>query len=172
MGAIPGMPAEMLAGAEQEGGKRMKRMMCIMDSMTDEGNKSMDDTLKLNTLMIIELDGDDKPFKEMKRVIRVARGSGTTVCEVQEIIFQYTKFAEMVKSIGGKNGLMQNMQNMNNMDPRRMNNIAEMAKSFGMNPNQKDLMNAAKQMGNMFGGRGGGGGGMPNMAELMKAMKF
>ncbi|KAG1057066.1 hypothetical protein G6F43_001090 [Rhizopus delemar] len=154
MGAIPGMPAEMLAGAEQEGGKRMKRMMCIMDSMTDE-----------------ELDGDDKPFKEMKRVIRVARGSGTTVCEVQEIIFQYTKFAEMVKSIGGKNGLMQNMQNMNNMDPRRMNNIAEMAKSFGMNPNQKDLMNAAKQMGNMFGGRGGGGG-MPNMAELMKAMKF
>lgn len=49
MGAIPGMPAEMLAGAEQEGGKRMKRMMCIMDSMTDEGNKSMDDRLKLNT---------------------------------------------------------------------------------------------------------------------------
>ncbi|KAG1180119.1 hypothetical protein G6F70_002009 [Rhizopus microsporus] len=156
MGAIPGMPTEMLAGADQEGGKRIKRMMCIMDSMTDE-----------------ELDGDDKPFKDMKRVIRVARGSGTTVCEVQEILFQYTKFAEMVKTIGGKNGLMQNMQNMN-MDPRKMNSIAEMAKSFGLNANQKDLLNAAKQMGNMFGGgRGrGGGGGMPNMADLMKAMKF
>ncbi|KAG1440625.1 hypothetical protein G6F56_011844 [Rhizopus delemar] len=151
MGAIPGMPQEMMAGAEQEGGKRIKRMMCIMDSMTDE-----------------ELDGDDKAFKDMNRVIRVARGSGTTVCEVQEILFQYTKFAEMVKSIGGKNGLMQNMQNM---DPRRMNSIAEMAKNFGMNPNQNDIMSAAKQMGNMFGG-GRGGGGMPNMAELMKAMKF
>lgn len=115
-----------------------------------------------------ELDGDDKAFKDMNRVIRVARGSGTTVCEVQEILFQYTKFAEMVKSIGGKNGLMQNMQNM---DPRRMNSIAEMAKNFGMNPNQNDIMSAAKQMGNMFGG-GRGGGGMPNMAELMKAMKF
>lgn len=111
----------------------------------------------------------------MKRVVRVARGSGTTVCEVQEILFQYTKFAEMVKTIGGKNGLMQNMQNMN-MDPRKMNSIAEMAKSFGLNANQKDLLNAAKQMGNMFGGGrgrgGGGGGGMPNMADLMKAMKF
>ncbi|KAI9268680.1 SRP54-type protein [Sporodiniella umbellata] len=156
MGAIPGMPQEMMAGAEQEGGKRIKRMMCIMDSMTDE-----------------ELDGDDKVFKDMKRVVRVARGSGTTVCEVQEILFQYTKFAEMVKSIGGKNGLMQNMKNMQNMDPRRMGSIAEMAKNFGMNGNPNDLMAAAKQMGNMFGGgRGGGGGGMPNMADLMKAMKF
>ncbi|ORE04433.1 signal recognition particle protein [Rhizopus microsporus var. microsporus] len=169
MGAIPGMPTEMLAGADQEGGKRIKRMMCIMDSMTDEGKKKK----KKITHNSIELDGDDKPFKDMKRVVRVARGSGTTVCEVQEILFQYTKFAEMVKSIGGKNGLMQNMQNMN-MDPRKMNSIAEMAKSFGLNANQKDLLNAAKQMGNMFGGgRGrGGGGGMPNMADLMKAMKF
>lgn len=37
MGNIPGMPAEMMAGTEQEGTKRMKRMMCIMDSMTDAG---------------------------------------------------------------------------------------------------------------------------------------
>ncbi|KAI8080764.1 SRP54-type protein [Gilbertella persicaria] len=37
MGSIPGMPAEMLAGTEQEGTQRMKRMMSIMDSMTDAG---------------------------------------------------------------------------------------------------------------------------------------
>lgn len=37
MGSIPGMPAEMLAGTEEESSKRFKRMMCIMDSMTDTG---------------------------------------------------------------------------------------------------------------------------------------
>lgn len=46
MGAIPGMPTEMLAGADQEGGKRIKRMMCIMDSMTDEGTKKKEVTYK------------------------------------------------------------------------------------------------------------------------------
>jgi signal recognition particle subunit SRP54 len=39
MGAIPGMPADMLAGSEEEGSKRIKRMMCIMDSMTDMGKR-------------------------------------------------------------------------------------------------------------------------------------
>jgi signal recognition particle subunit SRP54 len=35
MGNIPGMPD--MAGTEQEGSRRIKRMMCIMDSMTDAG---------------------------------------------------------------------------------------------------------------------------------------
>jgi len=38
MGNIPGMSPDMMASTEQEGTNRMKRMMCIMDSMTDEGN--------------------------------------------------------------------------------------------------------------------------------------
>jgi signal recognition particle subunit SRP54 len=37
MGNIPGMPAEMMAGTEQEGTRRIRRMMSIMDSMTDQG---------------------------------------------------------------------------------------------------------------------------------------
>lgn len=37
MGSIPGMPADMLAGSEEESSKRFKRMMCIMDSMNDYG---------------------------------------------------------------------------------------------------------------------------------------
>ena len=36
---------------------------------------------------------------------RVARGSGTSQREVQELITQYTKFAAMVKKMGGIKGL-------------------------------------------------------------------
>ncbi|CAO0797517.1 unnamed protein product [Mucor circinelloides] len=166
MGNIPGMPAEMMAGTEQEGTRRMKRMMCIMDSMTDA-----------------ELDGDNKPFEDINRVIRVARGSGTTVHEVQEILSQYTKFAEMVKTMGGKNGLMQNMPT----DPRKMNpnQMAQMGKMqqqmANMVPPQllqqmggmEGLQRMARQMGGMFGrGGGGGAGGMPDMAQMMKAMNM
>ncbi|CAO3652965.1 unnamed protein product [Mucor fragilis] len=167
MGNIPGMPAEMMAGTEQEGTKRMKRMMCIMDSMTDA-----------------ELDGDNKPFEDINRVMRVARGSGTTVHEVQEILGQYTKFAEMVKTMGGKNGLMQNMPT----DPRKMNpnQMAQMGKMqqqmANMVPPQllqqmggmEGLQKMARQMGGMFGrgGGAGGAGGMPDMAQMMKAMNM
>lgn len=161
MGSIPGMPAEMMAGSEQEGQKRMKRMMCIMDSMTDE-----------------ELDGDNKPFEDINRVIRVARGSGTTVLEVQEILNQYTKFAEMVKTMGGKNGLMQNMPtDPRKMNPQQMQQMGKMQQQMmNMIPPQllhqmggmEGLQKMARQMGGMFGR----GGGMPNMAEMMKAMNM
>lgn len=169
MGNIPGMPADMLAGTEQEGSKRIKRMMCIMDSMTDE-----------------ELDGDNKPFDDINRVIRVARGSGTNVHEVQEILTQYTRFAEMVKTMGGKNGLMQNMPT----DPRKMNpnQMAQLGKMqqqmANMVPPQmlqqmggmEGLQKMARQMGGMFGRGGGapggpGGGGMPDMSKMMEMMK-
>ena len=135
------------------------------------------------TGLFIELDGDHKPFDDINRVIRVARGSGTTVHEVQEILGQYTKFAEMVKTMGGKNGLMQNMPT----DPRKMNpqQMAQMGKMqqqmMNMVPPQllqqmggmEGLQKMARQMGGMFGRGGpGGGGGMPNMAEMMKAMNL
>lgn len=40
MGSLPGMPAEMLAGTEEESSRRFRRMMCIMDSMNDAGKDS------------------------------------------------------------------------------------------------------------------------------------
>jgi signal recognition particle GTPase len=39
------------------------------------------------------------------RSVRVARGAGVSVREVQELISQYTKFAAMVKKMGGIKGL-------------------------------------------------------------------
>lgn len=55
-----------------------------------------------------ELDYQDgaKLFtKQPGRVTRVARGSGVTEREVKELISQYTKFAAVVKKMGGIKGL-------------------------------------------------------------------
>lgn len=55
-----------------------------------------------------ELDNKDgaKLFsKQPSRVQRVARGSGVATRDVQELLTQYTKFAQMVKKMGGIKGL-------------------------------------------------------------------
>lgn len=94
---IPGLPQDMLQGSDEEGSRRMKRMIYITDSMT-----------------AMELDSDGSPFMEMGkdgkptgltwRVTRVARGSGTNVREVEELLCQYRMMANMAKQAGGKNG--------------------------------------------------------------------
>lgn len=43
--------------------------------------------------------------RQPARVTRVARGSGTSSREVQELLTQYTKFAQVVKKMGGIKGL-------------------------------------------------------------------
>lgn len=102
---IPGLPQELLAGSDEEGSLRMKRMIYITDSMTAE-----------------ELDSDGSPFLDMGkdgkptgltwRVTRIAKGSGTSVREVEELLCQYRMMANMAKQAGGKNGWIQAMQKM------------------------------------------------------------
>ena len=61
-----------------------------------------------HTHTTIELDHPQgaKIFRQPPgRVQRVARGSGTSQREVNELITQYTKFAAMVKKMGGIKGL-------------------------------------------------------------------
>lgn len=89
---IPGFgPDFMTKGGEQESVSRLKRLMTMMDSMADG-----------------ELD-NPKPHdlfsKEPTRLARVARGSGTSVTEVKELLTQYKKFADMVKKMGSVKGL-------------------------------------------------------------------
>ena len=57
---------------------------------------------------ILELDHPNgaKLFQQQPgRYERVARGSGTSVREVRELLTQYSKFAQMVKKMGGIKGL-------------------------------------------------------------------
>ncbi|KAF8922751.1 Signal recognition particle [Dissophora ornata] len=189
MGMMPGIPPELLAGSDAEGGNRIKRFMCIMDSMNAQ-----------------ELDGEGKEFVDQpKRLIRVARGSGTTVAEVETLLQQYKTFAAMVKKMGGQNGLLKNMQGMQQggagnpmMNPNRMQQAMKQLQSGGI-PNipgmggmgGMDIQGMINQMGgmsgmqnmmkNMMGGGGfpgmpgmggaGGAGGMPDMAQMAKMMK-
>jgi signal recognition particle subunit SRP54 len=183
MGMMPGIPPELLAGTEAEGGNRIKRFMCIMDSMNAQ-----------------ELDGEGKEFvDEPKRLVRVARGSGTSVAEVETLLQQYKTFAAMVKKMGGQNGILKNMQGMQQggagnpmMNQARMQQAMKQLQSGGM-PNipgmgGMDFQGMINQMGgmsgvqnmmkNMMGGGGipgmpgmGGAGGMPDMAQMAKMMK-
>jgi len=91
---IPGFPAEMLQGSEEDASKRMKPMTFIIDSMSAQELDS-DGMLFMTTSL------DGKPTGLSWRVTRVAKGSGTSVREVEELLCQYRM---MAKQAGGKNG--------------------------------------------------------------------
>ena len=51
------------------------------------------------------LEGAKLFSKQTGRIDRVARGAGVSVRDVQELLSQYTKFAQMVKKMGGMKNL-------------------------------------------------------------------
>lgn len=79
------------------------------------------------TLFVLELDNKDgaKLFsKQPGRVIRVAQGAGVTEKEVKDLISQYTKFAAVVKKMGGIKGLFKNgdmAKNVNQVQMAKLN---------------------------------------------------
>uniref|UniRef100_A0A803T7V1 Signal recognition particle 54 kDa protein n=1 Tax=Anolis carolinensis TaxID=28377 RepID=A0A803T7V1_ANOCA len=96
----------LLKGNEQESMARLRKLMTIMDSMNDQ-----------------ELDSTDgaKVFsKQPGRIQRVARGSGVSTRDVQELLTQYTKFAQMVKKMGGIKGLFKGGDMSKNVNPSQM----------------------------------------------------
>ncbi|RWS06894.1 signal recognition particle subunit-like protein [Dinothrombium tinctorium] len=128
---IPGFGAELAKGAsEAESMARLKRLMTIMDSMSDAELDSREGA-KLFT-------------KQTTRIVRVARGSGVTVREVQELLTQYTKFAAVVKKMGGIKGLFKGGDMSKNVNPSQMAKLnQQMAKM--MDPR------VLQQMGGMSG---------------------
>lgn len=168
---IPGMSqfADQLSGDENN--NRLKSMIFIMDSMTEK-----------------ELDSDSQLFtNQPTRIVRVARGSGTSVREVEEVLAQQRVMAGMAKKMGGQGSIMEKMKQLQNakgpqaeMVRRRM---AQMQQSLGGGPggmpggvpNMSALLGAGgaggmpdlSQMASMFSG----GGGMPNMSEMMNMVQ-
>lgn len=144
MSMIPGFGQDFMSkGNEQESMKRLKRLMTMMDSMTDR---------ELDSLKATELFQ-----KQSGRVTRVARGSGTSVGEVKELLQQYKKFAEMVKKMGSIKGLFKSgdmsaknvnpvqMSKLNQhmakmMDPRVLHQLGGMS---GLQNMMKQLQSAA-----------------------------
>jgi len=107
MSMIPGFSQDFMSkGSEQESMARIKKLMTMMDSMCD-GELDHREGAKLFS-------------KEKTRVSRVARGSGVTEREVQDLISQYTKFAAVVKKMGGIKGLFKSGDVTKNVNPTQM----------------------------------------------------
>ncbi|KAI9221351.1 SRP54-type protein [Blastocladiella britannica] len=179
LGMMPGMPADLMSsmGGDETGNKKMRKMMAVMDSMTD-----------------VELDDDGKLFTEHPtRVLRIARGSGSQPQEIQELLKMHGMFAGMVKQMGGSNGLMSQMKNMQaggagganptaGMNPLQIAKLRKQMMSK-ISPEQlKQMRSLAASNGGqmptdpaalmqlMSGGAGGGLPGMGGLAEMMQNM--
>lgn len=145
-GMIPGLSQMTGSMDDEEGSQKLKRMIYICDSMT-----------------VKELDSDGKVFVEQPtRMVRVARGSGTSVREVEDLLTQQRMMAGMAKKMKGG---MQNMQKAQ----------GAMGGGGAGGPNRSQMAAMQKRMQSMGAGGGGGmpgmgGGGMPDMGSLMKMM--
>lgn len=159
-GMIPGLSGMMGGMDDEEGSAKLKRMIYICDSMTAK-----------------ELDSDGKIFVEQPtRMVRVARGSGTSVREVEELLTQQKTMAVMAKKVGGNMANMKkaqsamggpNKQAQMRAMQQRMQSMGGGGVGGGMPGMPAGMdMNSIQQMMKSMGG-GGGGGGMPDMSQLM-----
>eukprot|EP00250_Pteridium_aquilinum_P014339 c21925_g1_i1 orf=1537-3030(+) len=130
---IPGFTTELMPkGREKESQARIKKFMTMMDSMTNE-----------------ELDSTNpKMFSEASRINRVARGSGRTVKEVNEMLEEFKRLAKVWSKMKGlkipKKGDMSAMSR--NMNAQQMSKVLppQMLKQLGGMGGLQSLM---KQMG-------------------------
>ena len=141
-GMIPGLPQEMLGQlTDDAGASKLKRFMCIFDSMTDR-----------------ELDSDGKVFHQQStRVYRVARGSGAMVREIEELLTQFKHMADMIKTMGGNKALLGKMAG-GKQQRGNPNQIAKMQSQM------------AKMMPPGMMQQLGGMGGIQNMMQQMGGM--
>src|ERR671939_1370238 len=115
---VPNLDEEQTAQMEKE----LKRTEAIIDSMTNEERY-------------------DHKILNANRRRRIARGSGTSVAEVNALIKQYTEMRQMMRQLSGS-GLFGGGGGMKGKMMRRMAGMAGMP-----------------DLGGMMGGNGGGGGG-------------
>ena len=144
---IPGMSNIMPEGSEKEASKKIKRYLCIMDSMTDA---------ELSCKAKI----DDNRAK------RIARGSGCSILEVKFMMEEHKRFSKIVEKMGGlvkgKGGELAQIQRNPNQFMNRLNGmlpqnlINQMGGAGG-------IMNMMKEFSNMEG--------MQNLAGLKRKMK-
>ncbi|KAG9295391.1 hypothetical protein G9A89_013420 [Geosiphon pyriformis] len=157
MQMMPGMSELNFQGSDEMGAQRIKRLMTIMDSMNES-----------------ELDSDGKIFQQQPgRILRIARGSGTSVQEVEELLVQHKSFQGMVKKFGGNKKLLKGMgpgTDTSKMSQQKMQ--AKMAQMQKMLPRGMAGMDMNSLMNQMMGGGGAGGmPGMPDFSQVQNMMK-
>jgi len=134
---IPGLSENLIPkGKEKEGQARLKSFCCMMDSMTDD-----------------EL--DTNKGLEPSRIPRIARGSGTTIKEVEQLMVEHKRFAKMIgkmgKMGGGKGGKGLDMAQMQRNPQAMLKNL-----QGAMDPRMMQQMGGQQMGGQQMGGQMGG----------------
>ena len=136
MSMIPGLGTSILTkGNEQESIGRIKRFLCMLDSMTAD-----------------ELEG--KAPLIQSRMIRVAKGSGTKLKEVNDLIEEHKRLAKIVEKMGkmnlGKGNDLMSMTRHPGQMMKKMQNVVDpkMLQQLG---GMGNIMNMMKEMGKMEG---------------------
>ena len=159
-GMIPGLGNMMQGMSDEDGTGKLKRMIYIFDSMTAK-------ELDSNGLELIQ---------QPSRMTRIAKGSGTSVRDVEELLTQHKVMAQLAKNMGANKKNMQRVQSMM-QGGNKQQQMAAMQKRMqamggagrGQAGGMGDLMKMMQQMGGPGGA--GGGGGMPNLGGMdMNAM--
>ncbi|XDG01606.1 hypothetical protein ABKA04_001221 [Annulohypoxylon sp. FPYF3050] len=153
-GMIPGMSnlPGMAGMDDEESSARLKRMIYICDSMTEK-----------------ELDCDGKMFIEQPtRMTRVARGSGVSVREVEDLLTQQRMMAGMAKKMGGSMKNMQRAQQAMGGGNKAQQMAAMQKRLQSMGGAGAGGMPDMASLARMFGG---GGGGMPGGMDMQKMME-
>ena len=116
MSSIPGMSGAMEGMSDEDTGAKLKRMIYIMDSMrADELDSDglifvrIDQNSRGRKILVLiehifsqmRLDKDGLPYAMNNRAARVARGSGTSVKEVEELLTQARAMRGIAKMAGG-----------------------------------------------------------------------
>lgn len=125
-----------------------------------------------------ELDSDAKCFVDQPtRMTRVARGSGTSVREVEDVLTQHRMMAQMAKKVGKG---MANLQKGGGIAGQNKQQLAAMQRrmqSMGGGaggPGGMDIASMMKLLGGAGGAGGAGAGGNPfagmDMQSMMKSM--
>ncbi|ODN90841.1 signal recognition particle protein SRP54 [Cryptococcus wingfieldii CBS 7118] len=171
---IPGLPAGMMdGGGDEEAASKVKRMIFITDAMrADELDSD-------GLLILITFDKTGSPTGLNRRAKRAARGSGTSLREVEELLVQVKMMAGMAKQAGGQYGWMSATQKMQAaaggkpLGPNGQPSPAQIAVNRkAVPPEIARKFRAAgpqgpqKIMADMMSGMGGGGGGMPDLGSF------
>lgn len=147
MEMIPGMSNIMPKGGEKEASKKIKRYICIMDSMTDD---------ELSCKVKID----------ENRIKRIVRGSGSSFSEVKMMLEEYRNMAKIMEKMGGlakgKGGDITQIRRNPEEFYQKFGGVIpqDLLSQFG---GSNGIMNMMKEFGNM--------GGLPNLTGFKRKIK-
>jgi signal recognition particle subunit SRP54 len=139
MSMIPGLSSNLLPkGKEKEAQGKIKKFLCMMDSMT---NEELDCIKKINDA----------------RIKRIARGSGSLPAEVHLLIDEYNKFAKMVDKMGSMAKKPGNLKEMTRNPGQLASKLSSfMPQDLLQGIGADNMMNMVKEMTKMEGMNVGG----------------